>query len=160
MSNFFLDCEFIDDGRTIDLISIALVHESRASYYAVSSEYDESKAGEWVRENVLPHIATEPRRSRAQIRDEILAFVATQSKGKPPIIWGWYASYDWVAFCQLWGTMIALPPSLPRYIRDLKMAVRGITDQQLPKKPKDAHNALRDAQWAHEVYRILCGLVR
>jgi hypothetical protein len=31
-----------------------------------------------------------------------------------------FGSYDWVAFCWLFGKMINLPKHLPRYCRDLK----------------------------------------
>jgi hypothetical protein len=155
MSNFFLDCEFNDDGRTIDLISIALVHEKRATYYAVSAEYDEGRVNDWVRANVLPQISTTPKTPRKQIADEILAFVAKHSAGQPAVIWGWYASYDWVALCQLYGPMVDLPHVMPNYIRDLKM-LAPINDGSLPKKSKDQHNALYDAMWIAEVWRMLC----
>jgi hypothetical protein len=153
VSNFFLDTEFVDDGRTIDLISIALVHESNASYYAVSSEFDPAAAGDWVRQNVLPQVASTPKMPRRQIAEDLVAFVTKQSPGKPAIIHGWYASYDWVALCQLYGPMINLPNIYPKYIRDLKTHVGAKNETQLPKKTQERHNALRDAQWIHEVYR-------
>ncbi|MGH3782429.1 MAG: polyadenylate-specific 3'-exoribonuclease AS, partial [Pseudonocardiaceae bacterium] len=37
---FFYDCEFIEDGVTIELISIGVVDEQGREYYAVSTEFD------------------------------------------------------------------------------------------------------------------------
>ncbi len=53
---YFYDCEFVEDGRTIDLISIGVVCEDGREYYAVSAEFDPSRAGAWVRRHVLPHL--------------------------------------------------------------------------------------------------------
>ena len=87
----FFDTEFIEDGKTIDLISIGLVREDGATYYAEAAECDRSRAHEWVVENVFPHLRglVKP---RAQIADEIVDFV-----GEKPEFWAYYADYDWVA---------------------------------------------------------------
>jgi hypothetical protein len=37
-----------------------------------------------------------------------------------PEIYGYFADYDWVVFCWLFGRMIRLPKGLPMYCRDLK----------------------------------------
>lgn len=50
---YFYDTEFIEDGHTIDLISIGIVAEDGRMYYAVSTEFDASRADEWVQTNVL-----------------------------------------------------------------------------------------------------------
>ena len=39
------DTEFIEDGRTIDLLSIGLVREDGATYYAEPAEADEWPVG-------------------------------------------------------------------------------------------------------------------
>ena len=53
-SRFFYDCEFIEDGQTIELISIGIVDEiGERELYLVSSEFDPERAGPWVRRNVL-----------------------------------------------------------------------------------------------------------
>ena len=43
---FFYDCEFIEDGTTIDLVSIGVVGEDGREFYAVSTGFDPEKAGE------------------------------------------------------------------------------------------------------------------
>jgi hypothetical protein len=50
---YWFDTEFIEDGKTIDLISIGIVAEDGRERYWESSEADHSKANDWVRENVL-----------------------------------------------------------------------------------------------------------
>ena len=37
---FFYDCEFIEDGTTIELVSIGVVDEDGREFYAVSTEFD------------------------------------------------------------------------------------------------------------------------
>ena len=54
--NHFLDCEFIEDGKTIDLISIGLVAEDGREYYAISTEFTPANASDWVVENVLANL--------------------------------------------------------------------------------------------------------
>ena len=46
---FFYDCEFIEDGHTIELVSIGVVDETGREFYAVSTEFDPSRAIDWVR---------------------------------------------------------------------------------------------------------------
>ncbi len=53
---YYLDTEFIDDSKTIDLISIGIVAEDGREYYAQSCEFDHRKASECVKDNVLIHL--------------------------------------------------------------------------------------------------------
>ncbi len=53
---YWLDCEFIDDGHTIDLVSIGIVAEDGRELYLQSTEFDINKASQWVRENVIMHL--------------------------------------------------------------------------------------------------------
>ena len=74
---FFYDTEFIEDGTTIDLVSIGVVDETGREFYAVSTQFDERKAIPWVRRNVLdqlPPPADKAWRTRDRIRDDLLAF--------------------------------------------------------------------------------------
>jgi hypothetical protein len=55
---FFYDCEFIEDGQTIDLISIGIVSEDGREYYAVASDapWDRVKRHPWLMQNVVPSL--------------------------------------------------------------------------------------------------------
>jgi hypothetical protein len=104
---FFYDTEFIDNGRTIELISIGVAAEDGREYYAISTEFDPERAGSWVRKNVLPKLPSPSSklwRSRRQIRDDLETFFDID--GDQPIeLWAWVSAYDHVVLCQLWGPM-------------------------------------------------------
>ncbi|ORM33652.1 polyadenylate-specific 3'-exoribonuclease AS [Williamsia sp. 1135] len=144
---YFYDCEFIEDGRTIELVSIGMVAEDGREFYAVSTEFDPDRAGQWVRANVLPKLpspASKAWRSRARIKEDLLDFV---NSGPGTIeLWAWVGAYDHVVLCQLWGPMTALPRELPRYTRELRQHWELSGRPELPAAPKDAHDALADAR--------------
>ncbi len=152
---YFLDTEFIEKPCTIDLISIGIVAENGREYYAISTEFDRSQASHWVRENVislLPPIEDPAWKNRMQIEKEILDFVGDDPT---PHFWGYYADYDWVAFCWLFGPMISLPRHFPKFCRDLK---QFLVEHGNPKSPIDKgeeHNALADARWIKKTYEWL-----
>jgi len=57
---YFLDTEFIEDGHTIDLISIGIVSEDNREFYYISDEFDPTKADDWVVSNVLSKLPKAP----------------------------------------------------------------------------------------------------
>lgn len=140
----YFDTEFIEDGKTIELLSIGLVREDGITYYAEPMETDRSLASDWVRENVFPHL-TGPVKPRHLIALELVTIV-----GPDPEFWAYYADYDWVALCQLFGTMMDLPDGWPMYCRDFKQV---IDEDRLyvPQQTGVEHNALTDAQWLASV---------
>lgn len=157
---FFLDTEFHEDGRIIDLISIAIVREDGGFYYAVSTEFDPAICNDFVKEHVLPKL---PRRdallplwkTRREIADDVRDFLLGDGK---PEVWGYFADYDWVVLCQLYGRMIDLPKGFPFWCRDLKqlMADRGVEKSSLPAQPAESeHDALGDARWIRTAYLAL-----
>lgn len=162
----FIDCEFLEDGKTIELISIAVVNKHGA-YYVLNGDCNWHRVvnDDWLRNNVVPSLPLKvfrPHagrefysfefedvsllRSRQTIAREIVEFV-----GEKPEFWGYYADYDWVALCQLYGRMIDLPTGWPMYCRDLKQ----LADQcsiVVPKQEQGEHNALEDATWLMHCY--------
>jgi hypothetical protein len=153
---WFLDTEFDENGRTIELISIALVSVDGSEYYAVSNEFQPDLCNDWVKQNVLtklpPACTWKP---RAQIRDEIASSIPPASK---PEFWAYFADYDWVAFCQLFGRMIDLPKGYPMFCMDLKQAMRmnGIERDRLPPQIAGQHDALCDARWVRAAHQLIC----
>lgn len=152
----FFDTEFLEDGKTIELISIGMVREDGQTLYLENAEFDwEICKDSWLVDNVLPSLSRIPDvlRTRKQITNEILEFV-----GNKPEFWGWFADYDWVVLCQLFGRMIDLPIGWPMYCRDLKQ----ITDEYdiiLPKQISVEHNALNDALWTKESYKHIMKII-
>jgi len=160
---YFYDTEFIDDGRTIDLISIGVVAEDGREYYAVSTEFDPERAGSWVRANVLPKLpppASPLWRSRKQIRLDLEEFFGVFGATEPIELWAWVGAYDHVALCQLWGPMVALPQSLPRYTRELRQLWEDRGSPRMPSRSPDAHDALVDARDQLRRYRVITAAER
>jgi 3' exoribonuclease, RNase T-like len=178
---YFVDAEFIEDGKTIDLISIGIVSEDGREYYAINYDCDRTKANDWVKKNVLAFLPPEPLpqlygnrkafeesetykqgwRNRGLIAIEILEFVRWNKKkpyfaeGEKPEFWGYYASYDWVVLCRLWGKMIDLPKGFPMYINDIKQLCNQLGDPELPEQGKGEHHALNDAKWNKRAWQFL-----
>ncbi len=161
---YFYDTEFIEDGNTIDLVSVGVVAEDGREFYAISNEFNESAAGPWVRRNVLPLL---PPRSdstwmtRSQIRDNLFDFLLpghTQGKRlkdhERPELWAWLGAYDHVAIAQLWGDMTKLPREMPRYTRELRQLWEFAGRPRLPETPDHAHDALVDARFNAIKYRL------
>ena len=155
---YFYDCEFIEDGRTITLVSIGFVDENGREFYAVSTEFDPNLAIDWVRRHVLnqlPPPAADAWRSRDRIRDELLAYLL--EPGEPIELWAWMASYDHVALAQLWGDMRALPRQLPRFTHELRQLWEQAGCPPLPSAGSDAHDAIADARHNLARWKVIEG---
>lgn len=65
MTIYCYDTEFLEDGKTIDLISIGIVCEDGREYYAVNSELpiDLIRKDDWLMTNVVPNLPITGRRS-------------------------------------------------------------------------------------------------
>jgi 3'-5' exoribonuclease-like protein len=165
---YFYDTEFIEDGKTIDLISIGVVADDGREFYAVSTEFNPKKASQWVKDNVLIHLPERhpmpppygsPRlmegslawMSRAEIMKKLFHFIGDDK----PEFWGYYSAYDHVALCQLFGTMVDLPKGWPMYTRDIKQWCDALGNPKLPEQGKGEHNALADARWNRRAYQFL-----
>lgn len=78
-------------------------------------------------------------RSQKEIANEICGFIYTDDcegsgmsaiemamrydmseQNSKPIFYGYFADYDWVVFCWIFGNMMSLPKGFPMYCRDLK----------------------------------------
>jgi hypothetical protein len=120
------------------------------------------------------------------INPEILMPNFSKSKGwkndKNPEFYAYYADYDWVVFCWLFGLMNDLPKSFPMYCRDLKQMLDDAVENEIKKqcfnsgnhtilsyddalksikkdfnypKQQNEHNALEDARWNKKLYNFL-----
>ena len=178
---YWLDTEFIEDGKAIDLISIGIVAEDGREYYAVSKDFNRAKLFEnpWLIKNVVPSLpfhkvkpgmpwaynnfdeayddltnGTRTWQFRQDIAQDIKEFCDIQKYGAPEF-WGYYADYDWVVFCWLFGNMMDLPNGFPMYCRDIKQWCDELGNPKLPEQGKGEHHALSDAKWARDAYHFL-----
>jgi 3' exoribonuclease, RNase T-like len=148
---FWFDTEFIEDGNTIELISIGIVSSDGREYYAEVSGVDYNRASQWVKDNVIVHLTGETK-SREVIASEIKEFV-----GDNPEFWAYYADYDWIALCQLYGTMMDLPDTWPKFCLDIKQNcyMLGVSSSDLPEQSTTEHHALEDARWNRKAWRTV-----
>jgi len=167
---YWLDTEFIETGRAqlIDLLSIGIVAEDGREFYAENALADLSRANAWVKEHVLPQLVHRghgnhvswtdfpscPNSTPSAIASAVVLFCDPEAYGKPEF-WGYYADYDWVVLCQLFGTMVDLPKRWPMYCRDIKQWADQLGNPQLPEQGKGEHHALADAKWNRQAWEFL-----
>jgi hypothetical protein len=177
MTRYFYDCEFIDDGTMIDLISIGIVREDGREFYAQNLDCRFHKASEWVRKNVYPHLSrfdVEKLQPIIEAEEEggygdwygvgslVQKLCYSQMTGTsvfdlshPVELYGYYSAYDHVVLCQLFGPVVNLPKGMPMFTYDLKQMCNQLGNPKLPEQGKDEHHALLDARWNYRVYNFL-----
>jgi hypothetical protein len=167
MNAIYYDTEFLEDGKTTDLISIGMVTDDGREYYAVVGDDDLiSRAREhpWLLESVVSSLPVKASgtgnfwdwdgqhpdypsvKDRAVIAAEVRDFILAKPD---PRLWAWYGSYDHVVLSQLWGRMIDHPAGVPMWTADLKQETEllGYGEDDLPALPGVVqHNALSDAR--------------
>lgn len=169
---YFLDCEFIDRGSMINLISIALVADDGREYYACSTDLDLSRLPKWHWENVMQHLPPfdfpkypNPESAKREcywksndlIAREIQHFTdpgfgEQASNGvlgvlKIPKVefWAWYGSYDWVVLCSLFGKMIDIPKHFPYFVRDIRWLSEFYGVDRIPVPKPEEQGKAHDA---------------
>lgn len=171
--NFCYDTEFLEDGQTINLISIGIVCDDGREYYAVNSDadWDRIERDDWLMTNVVPHLPMRrgekpskfENRSRIWgldrssvlikpkwlIANEVREFILESvNHGDTPWLWAYYGAYDHVALAQLFGKMIHLPEGIPMFTHELKQLMETMpTSWEPPTQDGNEHNALADARW-------------
>lgn len=126
-----------------------------------------------IREFVVPYYKLEP-------LPNLDTAVKDYLKNNPPKFYGWYADYDWVLFCSLFGRMIDLPKGFPMYCNDLKQTsdevyekkkseyyadkkakgLVGVFINELKNHPDyprqtNEHHALSDARWNKALHEFI-----
>ena len=170
------DTEFLEHGRTIDLISIGMVSENGDELYLISNEIDLHRLArhEWLMANVVPYLPL--KRIKQEYRDEYELkyfhddlfwdgdhpdFVRVVDRAMlrrkviqfilrchRPELWAWYGAYDHVALMQLVGTMTGKPDGVPGWTNDLRQILHELGDRlSPPDQVSRRHHALADAQW-------------
>lgn len=173
MTKYFYDTEFIENGSTIDLISIGIVADDGREYYAVNHDMpiDRISKNACLVKNVVPSLPLyRPKIGLEDLGKALvgaLSFKLDQSSSyvKPgwvitnevrefllagaanPELWAYYSAYDHVVLAQLFGPMVELPEGIPMYTNDIMQeAARQGRAGQLPKQENSLHNALQDAR--------------
>lgn len=182
----YYDCEFLEDGSTIELISIGMVAEDGRELYAVAEEIESAPLYErighdrWLMQHVVPHLPLRAGRDaikrpeaqyagrfylnsddnrimpRRMIRNAVREFILATPDVE---LWAWYGAYDHVALAQLFGRMANLPDGVPMYTRDLRQEYDRLgSPDGLPEQAEGEHNALADARHVRARAEWLAGL--
>jgi len=151
----FFDFEFIEGGSAfvMEPISIGIVREDGEEYYAEFAGVDWSKANDFVLREVKPFLnPVQYSSSKTKITEEIKEFV-----GEYPEFWAYFADYDWVLMCQLFGNMTDLPNTWPKLCLDIKQYMwhLDIDKSEIPVQNPHAHLAISDARWNRDVFDYL-----
>lgn len=172
---YFFDTEFIEDGKTIELISIGIVADDGREFYVEVQDAPFDKANQWVKDNVISHLwhrqedkvtfnawSRDGGQGGLMRKDEVASalrrFIGEDTN---PQFFAYYADYDWVVFCQLFGRMVDLPKGFPMFCMDLKQSMeeRGLTKENFNIKEllpqENEHNALDDARWNKKLYELI-----
>lgn len=121
-----------------------------------------------------PHFPVKPR------SDQAMAFQLTHTYKKmseAKVFYGYYADYDWVLLCSLFGKMNDLPKQFPMYCRDLKHLLDDLAEKTYPfeldnsledrlrwftgtferdfPKQENEHDALSDARWNVKLHKFI-----
>lgn len=178
----FMDLEFNERGNQlpIQLISAAYVCEDGRELYVINEEsLSNLMRSPWLSVNVAPSLPIETDQrgdgnfivqwdTKDPDYDNVLAMdtlvdrvqrflfscITPDSKLE---LWAYYGAYDHVVHSQLFGAMVDLPPGFPMWTHELMQEIERDPDIILPPQPAPAHNALADARWNRDVFRILNG---
>lgn len=181
----YYDCEFLEDGRTIDLISIGMVTDDGREYYAVNRDMPvrRIRRHQWLMDNVVPSLpkgsgdmrnSMSPRwlfhygdpsvKRHETIAREVRAFIL--ACGPDVELWADYGAYDHVALAQLFGPMIDIPDGIPMFTNDLEQEWQRLRRDPrtraralgVPAQEDGHHNALADARHNRVIGQYLEGL--
>jgi len=174
---FFYDTEFLEDGKTIALISIGIVGEDGSEYYAVNLDapWKRIREHEWLTANVVPSLPLlhgdarnytrdiinyqhPDMRTYAKIRADVKSFLlGPYAEPRDVELWAWYGAYDHVALAQMWGPMISLPRGIPMWTNDLRQEVErlGLDAETLAPRKDGHHNAIADARWNRDLHAAI-----
>lgn len=180
---YFYDTEFIESGprNPVHLLSIGILAEDGRELYLQHWDVPFGLASDWVKENVFPQMQDWRQRgelNRAnpppnlrwlpdlnspvwQTREAIASQLISFIKDDPDIqLWSYYADYDHVVLCQLFGTMMDLPAHFPKFTMDIKQLCVSLGDPKLPEQGKGEHHSLLDAKWNKQAYEFLMNIPR
>lgn len=169
----FHDWEFLEDGHTIDWISVGAVREDGEELYLVNADMNATRiAGHpWLMANVVPHLplldlgrsdefaldrshpaVVEEEEAAEQLRRFITDPLIVRES---PELWAWYGAYDHVRLAQMWGAMINLPRGVPMVTHDimtLRLLAGTKAQMSQPSQQGDVHHALADAHHNQRLY--------
>jgi hypothetical protein len=121
----FFDTEFTGLHKNTTLISLGFVSEDGRYFYAEFTDYDKSQVDSWIEENVIDNFILsdmEVNTSRCNTLRELSSkgsksYVVEDlkiwlSQFREIEIWSDCLAYDWVLFCDIFGTAFDIPENI------------------------------------------------
>lgn len=166
MTRIFLDTEFSGLHQETTLISIGLVTDGNATFYAELTDYDQSQIDDWLQENVIDNLLFKNEGTFRERQRGIIDYLHCKGNTKyvknelhnwlsfykEVEIWSDTLAYDWVLFNQLFGHAFNIPKNVSYIPIDLSTMLRlngydpDISRESLANVEGDKHNALYDAK--------------
>lgn len=186
----YMDSEFVEDGKVIELLSIGMIREDGEQLYLIVGDHGavtRAVNNEWLRENVVRHLPVttydrgtvrsgyrwgwewNPEHpdfkhmySRERVRDLVHEFIAATPDVQ---LWADWSAYDHVAYAQLFGRMIELPADCPMDTMNVhqEQLRLGISDFQINSAlplSGHVHSAAWDAANAKDKHELLMHIER
>lgn len=168
----FFDFEFTGLTQNTMPISLGLVDENGASFYAEFTEAKSEHFTEWINENVLPGLRFadiyesaplldfEHHDMKANRHKVMRALIEWLSQYEQVQMWGDCLAYDWILFCELFGGAMNIPAHVSYIPLDIAtcLYVQGY-DPDVNREEfsgleagKRKHNALWDAKVIRAIY--------
>ncbi len=173
MKKIFFDTEFTGIHKNTTLISIGIVSDCGKSFYAEFTDYDKSQIDDFLTKNVLPKLHLEEKFS-SKLGGDILQVKGSKQEIKKHLE-EWLIkfekvqmvadvlAYDWVLFCDIFGTAFDVPKNIHYipidistifYQRGIDVDIDrhkyiGVSDKL---KNLFSHNSLSDAHLTKECY--------
>ena len=159
-----MDWEFIEDGHTIDPISIGLYAEDGRELYLINRDVsiERMTSHPWLNPNVtryLPLKREDGNRytwddnhpdydrvvTRPEMRARVLRFFQDTTD---PRTWGYFAAHDQVTLANLFGSFIQLPIGIPQRCNDTMQEWERLGQPMMPVQSSETqHHALYDARF-------------
>lgn len=164
-----LACEFYENGRTIDLISLAIVAPDGEFFYAINQgmPFGPIFRHRYLPEHVMPYLPVREGHFNpwdtehpdyqfvmplASIAQGARKFITRYSD---PCLWADYGAYNHVVFAQLWGRMQDYPVGLPMWTANTQQEIRRLGSPAVPPMVGGDPTALRKAMHNQTVRKFL-----
>jgi hypothetical protein len=164
-----INCQFYENGRTIDLISIAVVAPDGEFFYGINQNmpFGPISNHAWLMEHVMPSLpvrlgfanpwdADHPDfqylRPLSTIAESVRRFI---TRYEDPCLWSDYSAYNHVALAQLWGPMVDLPEGIPMWTADVQQEIRRLGASGVPELEFEDRHALTSAWHNQKVRKFL-----
>ncbi len=146
----YFDTEFTGLHKYTSLISIGLVAENGATFYAELNDYDINQVSPWIKKNIIRNLNGEIILSKFELNIKLREWF---SQFQQVEIWSDCLAYDWVLFCDIFGGAFDIPQNIFYIPFDLctLLKIKGIDPDISREQYADEtqsvnkHNALWDA---------------